>query len=251
MSALSSALALLLVAGCGDPKAASKENFQKALTVFLDTNCAMLRVAYPSFPVRTSADRSGPPALQESDSLPAFVSVGLPTSKPIQVPRAHIFSGETSMNERTPSLFAIEGYDELAAPPRKARRVRRIPRSIKAPPQEKPAMPEYLGPRQPLFLREDDLFEALDFLIAIESDPPASSREEHEAATARYRPQIDLAMAILRRFAEQTVPLTLEQLQRDYYATTNHPRYLTSATVSAIVTGALNEAWHGVGPWQR
>ena len=155
------------------------------------------------------------------------------------------------MNAQTPSLFAVEGYDELAASARKSRRVRRSPRSVKAPPQEKPATPDYLGPEAPLVLKEDDLFAALDFLIAIEPDPPASSREEHEAATARYRPQIDLAIATLRRFAEQTVPLTLEQLQRDYYATTNHPRYLTSATVSAIVTGALNEAWDGVGPWQR
>ncbi len=112
-------------------------------------------------------------------------------------------------------------------------------------------MPEYLGAREQPFVTEDDLFEALDFLIAVEPDPPASSREEHEAATAQYRLRIDLPMATIRRFAEQTVPLTLEQLRRDYYATTNHPRYLTSPTVSAIVTGPLNEAWDGVGLWRR
>jgi hypothetical protein len=58
-------------------------------------------------------------------------------------------------------------------------------------------------------------------------------------------------MATLRRFAEQIEPLTLEQMQHTYHAFTNHDRYLTSADVPAIATGALNDAWNGAGPWRR
>ena len=40
---LAPAMALVMATtGCGDPKAASKENFQKALTAFFDKNCKML-----------------------------------------------------------------------------------------------------------------------------------------------------------------------------------------------------------------
>jgi hypothetical protein len=45
--------------------------------------------------------------------------------------------------------------------------------------------------------------------------------------------------------------MTLEQMQVDCYRFTNDPRYLVSSDVSAIVRGALSEAWNGVGPWRR
>ena len=109
---------------------------------------------------------------------------------------------------------------------------------------------EYRAPTED-GLTEVDVYAALDFLIAVEPVPPAASRADYEAATGHVRPQIETAMVTLRRFAGQTVPLTLERMQRDYYRFSNDPRYLTSLEVWAIVTGALNEAWNGVGPWRR
>ena len=111
-------------------------------------------------------------------------------------------------------------------------------------------MPEYIVPNTSE-LDEDHVRSALDFLIAVEPDPPPESREGYEAATEPYRQQIAAAMATLRAFAEQTQSMILEQMQATYYGFTNDPRYLVSSDVSAIVRGALSEAWNGVGPWRR
>jgi hypothetical protein len=100
-------------------------------------------------------------------------------------------------------------------------------------------------------LDEDHVRAALNFLISVEPDPPLESRGAYEAATEPYRQQIFAAMATLRSFAEQTRPMTLEQMQIDYYGFVNHPRYLVSPEVSEVVRGALDEAWSGVGPWRR
>ena len=110
--------------------------------------------------------------------------------------------------------------------------------------------PSYHRPPEGL-LTEKDVREALDFLVAVEPDPPSASREDYEAAIARFRPQVERAMATLRAFALQAQPLTLERMQAAYYGFANDPRYLASAAVSSIVTGSLNEAWNGVGPWRR
>ena len=111
-------------------------------------------------------------------------------------------------------------------------------------------MATYAGPDTDE-LTEDHVREALDFLVAIEPDPPPDTREDYEAQVGPHRQEIAEASATLRRFAEQTRPSTLERMQADYYGFTNDPRYLTTPDVSAVVTSALNEAWHGVGPWQR
>jgi hypothetical protein len=96
---------------------------------------------------------------------------------------------------------------------------------------------------------EDHVRCALNYLISIEPNPPPESREAYDAATRPYRQQIAAAMATLRKYAEQV--RTLEQMQLEYYGFTNDPRYLVSPQVSSIVCGALNEAWHGIGQWQR
>jgi hypothetical protein len=111
-------------------------------------------------------------------------------------------------------------------------------------------VPEYIAPNTSE-LNEEHVRSALDFLIAVEPDPPPESREEYEAATEPYRQQTATAMATLRSFADQTQPMTLDQMQADYYGFTNDPRYLVSSDVLAIVCGALSEAWTGVGPWRR
>jgi hypothetical protein len=111
-------------------------------------------------------------------------------------------------------------------------------------------LPEYITPDSS-DLDEDHVRAALDFLIAVEPVPPPESREEYEKLTAPYRQQIAAAMATLRNFAKQTRPMTLERMQADYYGFTNDPRYLVAAAVAAVVQGALNEAWNGIGPWRR
>ena len=111
-------------------------------------------------------------------------------------------------------------------------------------------MPEFLIP-DTSELNEDHVRAALDFLIAVEPEPPPESRAEYEQLTAPYREQIAAAMATLRAFARQTRPMSLERMQAEYYGFTNDPRYLVSADVAAVVRGELNEAWNGVGPWRR
>ncbi len=111
-------------------------------------------------------------------------------------------------------------------------------------------MPDYTRPDTEQ-LTEDHVREALDFLVAIEPIPTSETREDYEAALAPYRSQVTAAIASMRQFAEQTEPLTLERMQRDYHGFVNDPRYRTSPEVSSVVSGALNEAWNGVGPWRR
>jgi hypothetical protein len=111
-------------------------------------------------------------------------------------------------------------------------------------------LPKYITPTT-TEIDEDHVRNALDFLIAVEPIPPRASREQYEAATVRHRQQIAAAMATIRAFARGTVPMTIERMQAEYYGFTNDPRYLVSEEVSAVVRGALDEAWNGVGPWRR
>ena len=111
-------------------------------------------------------------------------------------------------------------------------------------------MPAYVAP-DTTELDEDHVRAALNLLIAIEPDPPSETREEYEAAIRPYQKDIAAAVATLRSFVIRTAPMTLEQMQQDYYGFTNDPRYLRSSQVSSIVRGALDEAWNGVGEWRR
>lgn len=107
----------------------------------------------------------------------------------------------------------------------------------------------YVPPVDITVVDDDDVHAALLFLIAIEAD--ADNMEAYRAAMAPYEPQITQATATLRAYARQAEPQDLETLRRLYYAFTDDPRYLTSGRVSSIVTSALDQAWHGVGGWQR
>jgi len=109
-------------------------------------------------------------------------------------------------------------------------------------------LPGYIAP-ETSEIDEDHVRCALNYLISIEPNPPPESREAYDAATRPYRQQIAAAMATLRKYAEPV--RTLEQMQLEYYGFTNDLRYLVSPEVSSIVCGALNEAWHGIGQWQR
>jgi hypothetical protein len=110
----------------------------------------------------------------------------------------------------------------------------------------------YLGPCDPNEVTDDDVHEALAFLVAIEPDPDGiDSLEAYDAAMENYRDEIATATRALRRFAEQAQPQRLEEMQATYYGFSNDQRYLETAEMSAVVTGALGEAWNGVGPWRR
>jgi hypothetical protein len=111
-------------------------------------------------------------------------------------------------------------------------------------------MPAYVAP-ETSELDEDHVRCALDFLIAIEPDPPSEAREEYEAAIRPFQKDIAAAVATLRSFVIRTPPMTVGQMQRDYYGFTNDPCYLRSSQVSSIVRGALDEAWNCIGEWRR
>lgn len=71
----------LALTGCGDSKAATKENFRKSLTAFFGKSCAMLS-ANARFPLTMGGDGSGMPAqdvLLEADKIMAFKEAGLLT----------------------------------------------------------------------------------------------------------------------------------------------------------------------------
>ncbi|MGL1446955.1 hypothetical protein ACSTIZ_00410, partial [Vibrio parahaemolyticus] len=74
-------------------------------------------------------------------------------------------------------------------------------------------------------LDESHVEKALDFLVAIEPDPQPDTIEDYRAAIAPYQEQAAAAIRTIRRFAEETTPMSLEQLQRDYYAFLDNPRY--------------------------
>ena len=58
-------------------------------------------------------------------------------------------------------------------------------------------------------------------------------------------------MATIRTFAEESQAADLGAMRRDYFGFTNDARYTGSRRALAVVTGALNEAWSGIGPWRR
>ena len=113
----------------------------------------------------------------------------------------------------------------------------------------RPTVSHYVGPDHPHFITERDVRSALDFLIAVEPRQ-ASSMAEYDAALAPRRTEVDAAMGTLRGFAEQTDPLTLEALQLTYALLVAEPAYQAPGR-SAVVRGALRQAWNGVGPWRN
>ena len=82
-AALGSLFAGLTAAGCSDPKAATKENFQKVLTAFFDKNCSVLSAGVGSFPAEVDSDGFGQPSLlgmAPDDAIQALGQAGLFTT---------------------------------------------------------------------------------------------------------------------------------------------------------------------------
>jgi len=98
---------------------------------------------------------------------------------------------------------------------------------------------------------EEDAHDALDFLVSVEPDPPPPTYEQYKAAIAPYETQIAHALGTLRTYAGQLQPATLEVMREQFHALANDQRYLTSPYIAATVTAYLNEAWDGIGSWQR
>jgi hypothetical protein len=114
--------------------------------------------------------------------------------------------------------------------------------------------PTYTGPADRSAIGEDDVHEALGFLIAIEPDPnddEIDSSKAYEAHMARFEPDIVRAIATLRAFAAQGQLQSLIEMQATYYGFTNDDRYLETAEMAGVVRSALSQAWDGVGLWRR
>jgi len=116
--------------------------------------------------------------------------------------------------------------------------------------------PTYAGPADSNAVDEDDVHEALEYLIAIEPDPDdddldIDTSEDYEASMARFLPGIRCAMATLRAFAAQRQPQDLIAMRERYYEFTNDDRYLETEEIVGVVRSALSEAWDGIGPWRR
>jgi hypothetical protein len=110
----------------------------------------------------------------------------------------------------------------------------------------------YVGPTDPDAVGEDDVHQALEYLIAIEPGPDddeIDTSEDYEAYMAQFQPAITRAMATLRAFAMQRQPQSLIEMQETYYGFTND--YLESAEIAGVVRSSLSEAWDGIGPWRR
>jgi len=97
----------------------------------------------------------------------------------------------------------------------------------------------------------NDVFAVLEFLISIELAPAPNSRAEWETALAPYQSDITRAARTLRTFAEQMQPATLEEMQQFFYLFAWAPQYQSNPATAATVNAYLNEAWSGVGPWQK
>jgi negative regulator of genetic competence, sporulation and motility len=114
--------------------------------------------------------------------------------------------------------------------------------------------PCYNSPASPDRIDENDVHDALAFLIAIEPEPDdddIDTDEDYVAYIAPFQTDIDRAMTTLRRFAEQRQPQTLSEMQRTYYEVTSDDRYLDTSATSSVVIAALRDAWDGVGPWRK
>ena len=98
----------------------------------------------------------------------------------------------------------------------------------------------------------DQVHEALAFFVAIEPDPVTTgSREEWEAALTPHTAKIEAANRLIRRYAEEMQPASLEEMQDEYYQFTSDDRYLDRSLTVAVVTSVLQQAWDGVGPWRK
>jgi hypothetical protein len=114
--------------------------------------------------------------------------------------------------------------------------------------------PTYAGPADPSAVGDDDVHEALGFLIAIEPNPDdddIESSEDYEAHMAQFGPDIVRAMTTLRAFAAQRQRQSLIEMQEAYYGFTNDDRYLETAEIADVVRSALSQAWDGIGPWRK
>lgn len=110
----------------------------------------------------------------------------------------------------------------------------------------------YVNPAFPDSITREDVHKALQFLLAVEPEEgEVNSQGEYELATAEYKEQIDMAMNTIKEFAKQIEPKTLENMRDIYYSFTNDPDYLQTSASSSVVTYAINNSWHGIGPWQK
>jgi hypothetical protein len=85
---------------------------------------------------------------------------------------------------------------------------------------------------------------ALDFFILLESMPG-----EYSTLKAYNKEAADQHNAIVRQFAEEMQPCTLEHMQDVFYSFTNSPKYRQTMAACSVARTVLSSNWHRVGEW--
>lgn len=110
--------------------------------------------------------------------------------------------------------------------------------------------PNYEEPENLAFVMREDADKALNFLVAIEPEPSdCETGEEYDDLIQLYEPGVTKAKATLRRFSENINPKTLEHMRITYHELVE--RYEKSSLEAGVAASYLNEAMHGVGPWEK
>jgi hypothetical protein len=97
---------------------------------------------------------------------------------------------------------------------------------------------------------ENDVHEALKILIKIEKDTTDAEEGVYESEIEKNAVQIAKSEEILKRYAKQNEG-ELSDMQDAYYKITTAPRYRNDMIAMSVACSALNDAFNGVGVWQR
>jgi hypothetical protein len=114
--------------------------------------------------------------------------------------------------------------------------------------------PTYRGPVDASSTTEDDVLDALGFLIIIEpelDDETINDIDDYHAHLAPWNDDIDRAMATLRQFAVQRQPQSLPEMEAKFYEILDDERVDLRPKAISVALGSLSKAWHGVGLWRK
>lgn len=86
---------------------------------------------------------------------------------------------------------------------------------------------------------------AIDFFILLESVPV-----DYEELRSRNRHLAAQHNSLIRKFAEEMQPASLEDMQRVFYQITTSPKYSVTRVARSIARTVLSSNWNGVGEWR-
>lgn len=103
-----------------------------------------------------------------------------------------------------------------------------------------------------ILITRDIVCDVLEHLVSLEPDNDMLfSMEEYQSHMAEHEHEIKEAIAVLRKYGEQIYPRTLDAMQQVFYSLANDERFKDSIEAVSVVRSYLNEAWDGIGPWQK